>query len=69
MTQSCFLDVKKRNDKSFVRQLWLWTRRSKIQFDMKQSYADAVIKGIFGIVGDFEYRLRTCSNKALEYGV
>ena len=38
MNQSCFLEVEKKNGKSFVRQLWLGTRRSEILFDMKQFY-------------------------------
>ena len=36
MTQSCFSEVEEKNSKSSVRQLWLRTRKSKIQFDMKQ---------------------------------
>ena len=38
MNQSCFLEVEKKNGKSCARQFWLGTRRSKIQFDMKQFY-------------------------------
>ena len=38
MTQSCFLQAEKKNGKSFVRQLWLRTRRSEIQCEMNQSY-------------------------------
>ena len=33
-----FLEMEKKNYKSFVRQLWLRTRRSEIQFDMKKFY-------------------------------
>ena len=38
MSQSCFLEVEKMNGKSFMRQLWLRTRRSKVLFDMKLFY-------------------------------
>ena len=38
MNQSCFLEVERKNGKSFVRQLWLGTRRSEILFDIKQFY-------------------------------
>ena len=38
MNQSCFLKVEKKNGKSFMRQLWLGTRKSEIQFDIKQFY-------------------------------
>ena len=38
MGQSCSFEVDKKNSKSFVRQLWLRTRKSEIQFDIKQSY-------------------------------
>ena len=38
MNQSCFVEVEKKNGKSFVRQLWLGTRRSEIPFDIKQFY-------------------------------
>ena len=34
MSQSCFLEVEKKNGNSFVRLLWLRTRRSKILFDV-----------------------------------
>ena len=37
-----FLEVEKKNGKSFVRLLWLRTRRSKILFDMKQFYCRCV---------------------------
>ena len=30
MNQSCFSEVERKNGKSFVRQLWLGTRRSEI---------------------------------------
>jgi len=35
---SCFLEMEKKNGKSFVGQLLLRTRRSEILFDMKQCY-------------------------------
>ena len=38
MNQSCFLEVEKKNGKSFVRQLWLGTKRSEILFDIKLFY-------------------------------
>ena len=38
MSQSCLLEVEKKKGKSFMRQPWLRTRRSEIQFDMKESY-------------------------------
>ena len=37
VSQSCFLKAEKKNGNSFVKQLWLRTRRSGIQCDMKQS--------------------------------
>ena len=36
MRQSCFLDLEKKNGKSYVRKLRLRTRRSKILLDIKQ---------------------------------
>ena len=38
MSQSCFLEVEKKNGKSFVKQLWLGTRRSEILVEIKQFY-------------------------------
>ena len=58
MSQRCILEVEKKNDKSFVRQPWLRTRRSEIQFDMK----------LLALLMVLEHRLRACTNESLDCG-